>query len=455
VTQTHEKLKSYTVVPSAALSDFPLVAFFGADYANGDEDIGGRISNVDELRFYTADGTLITNWISENLTLSGSPQRLHGTALVVHPSLLSSALTTDTQLRVRYGGTPPGSGGPSSALSLSGLVGWWLLESTSCADRSGNGNDGTAEGSLSTGAGKIGTACVFDGDAAALDLGSISSSDPLALAGQSMWISVWLKPTLTGDGFQRIFDKSSGGLGANGYWAHIDNTNPTYGLAFGAALAYCARTATKPASGAWSHISFEASHGANGRIYVNGTEVPAYTEQNPLAIPSVTADAHIGTWNHSTGREYSGDMDDLRVYSRMPATGERAYIVAQGNSPGTWGAEQVYGTTISCTTAAVSVSGLAATISAGTTISCTTAAVSVSGLAATISTGTTISCTTAAVSVSGLTAAISVGTADGISYCSLTFAGETDCTFALDDETDCSLAFAGETTLQLAFAGDD
>jgi hypothetical protein len=81
------------------------------------------------------------------------------------------------------------------------------------------------------------------------------------------------------------------------------------------------------------------------------------------------------------------------------------------------------GTTISCTTAAVTLAGLSADIASGTTISCTTAAVTLAGLSADIASGSTISCTTAAVTLAGLSAGVAAGSTISCTTAAVTLAG--------------------------------
>ena len=65
----------------------------------------------------------------------------------------------------------------------------------------------------------------FDGTDEFIDLGS--QDGDLRLSGSNGAIIAWIKPTLTGDDFQRIVDKSDGGNGSNGYALFINNGNVT------------------------------------------------------------------------------------------------------------------------------------------------------------------------------------------------------------------------------------
>lgn len=65
------------------------------------------------------------------------------------------------------------------------------------------------------------------------------------------------------------------------------------------------------------------------------------------AIKNGTARLGTGALLGSAGKTpalYSAvTVDDLRVLSRLPATGEIAYYVSQVNNPGTWGPELATG----------------------------------------------------------------------------------------------------------------
>jgi len=96
-----------------------------------------------------------------------------------------------------------------------GLSGTSLLNS---ADGINNGtNVGTTDGTT----GYVGTARVFDGAANHIDLGSITSDNPLMMANSNVTISTYFQPNFSGDEYQRIVDKSNAGTLLNGYGMYL------------------------------------------------------------------------------------------------------------------------------------------------------------------------------------------------------------------------------------------
>jgi hypothetical protein len=194
-------------------------------------------------------------------------------------------------------------------------------------DTSGNNKDGTPSGGITHGAvGKLGSALSFDGDDDYVELGSIASGDPLMLDNTDMTISMWIKPTLTGDDYQRLIDKSTSGGGAGGY-SFIVRSDGTL-LVWVDSAQYVGSTFTLEPN-VWQHVAWTHLESGLPKLYVNGAEL-TYDVQNIATIPETTANMRIGTWNHTTGREYSGLMDEVGVWTRALSATEVSDIYQRG-----------------------------------------------------------------------------------------------------------------------------
>ena len=160
-------------------------------------------------------------------------------------------------------------------------------------------------------AGISGSALEFDGDDNFVDLGLIEGGHPLQLRSGGT-VMGWFNQR-DGDGGQRILDKSDGIAGTNGYSliAHTDDRSivlTVNGSVF----------RTSPGVyefEEWTHVVGVIQVDIY-EIYVDGNLEPAsFWRGNVQLPPNHETSMRIGTWNHSTGREFNGFLDDIRVYN--------------------------------------------------------------------------------------------------------------------------------------------
>jgi hypothetical protein len=198
-----------------------------------------------------------------------------------------------------------------------GLAGHWTFDSewsseTLAYDRSGNNNDGILHGGLSLSDMTEGIkrkALDFDGDNDFVDIGSINSANSLMLNNSDATIVVWFNKKPGGDRWQRIVDKSTNSSATNGYSIALDNTN---GYAIMADNTYRAKgTITYDV---WHH--FAGIYNNNGDAEIHLDTIILSSTLNIPNIPDVEANMRIGSWNHSTKREFGGLLDDVRIYAR-------------------------------------------------------------------------------------------------------------------------------------------
>ena len=156
----------------------------------------------------------------------------------------------------------------------------------------------------------------FDGGDDEIDLGSITSSNPISLAGQTtVTIEIWCNPTGgAGDRWQRVIDKSDSGSGANGYSIWVsDQGSKVIGFGIDGVNVINNYTDSTLEFGEWNHIVFTKD--GNTNKYYRNTSVKN-TTTTAATIPSDTTNAKIGTWNHTTGREFKGKIASIRIYTK-------------------------------------------------------------------------------------------------------------------------------------------
>ncbi|HUC31405.1 MAG TPA: LamG-like jellyroll fold domain-containing protein [Candidatus Paceibacterota bacterium] len=212
------------------------------------------------------------------------------------------------------GGTDPELYEKGSNLSLPtarGLVGYWPFNEgtgTIANDISGNGNNGTWNGSLTAGSyyttGKVGPwAGTFDGtdDYLALTNNDLTSS----LSGEQITVLAWVNPVQTSKNDLLSFNGNynffapGNRLGSN-YISYWDSTN---GWQHGNNIY---------PMGSWSYIGFT----------INGTALTFYGNGNPdgtgtVAPFTVSTSTPIRIGLSNAGEYAAGLFDDIRVYDRV------------------------------------------------------------------------------------------------------------------------------------------
>lgn len=207
---------------------------------------------------------------------------------------------------------------PGPEFVTDGLVAHWDAGNTSSYPGSGtdwfdltaNGNDGVlTNGPVYSSVG--GDHIEFDGDNDYVELGSIDSSNPLSLFGSTaLSIEIWLNPETSGDDFQRIFDKNTAGASIGGYGVY---TRPSLGQ-FVFNINGTSVVHTPSSFAGWKQIVWKRSSSNSITFVLNTLDTPVGSLAT--SIPSTTASARIGSWSHSTGREFKGKIGCVRIYNK-------------------------------------------------------------------------------------------------------------------------------------------
>lgn len=221
-------------------------------------------------------------------------------------------------------GIPLSDSGSSDTFDMTDNVVLYHLDGNA-NDTSGNTQSGTEVGSPTYTAGQIGQAISLDG--ATGQYISVANSPVVTIAG-NMSISAWVNMDLTGDGFQRIVGKATGGSGSGGYALYV-NTNGQPRVAFGGTQTTAAATGLITAS-TWHHV-VGTWDGSTARVYVDGVLVDSLTSGSGPG--SSTADLHIGADPAFPGtRDFKGLLDEVAIWSRTLSALEikAAYLMGSG-----------------------------------------------------------------------------------------------------------------------------
>jgi len=215
----------------------------------------------------------------------------------------------------------------------SGLVGHWTFDgkdcgATYCIDKSGSGNTGTSTSKQAT-VGKIGQAWAFDGSADSPMFVAHDSSLALTTAGT---VSIWAKSSGLQETLAGLVSKNSGTGAANGsyfmYW--YNNTNVNFIVSNGASFYNAAYDFSPIANTGWNHF-VGTWDGINVRLYINGKELAS----TPAAVSAQSLDIRLkiggATFDDGdTTSEFSGSLDDARIYNRALSAAEIAELYKLG-----------------------------------------------------------------------------------------------------------------------------
>ncbi len=157
----------------------------------------------------------------------------------------------------------------------------------------------------------------FDGDNDYIQFAansSIGGSDIISLYGKTTaTFEFWIAPDYTGDIFQRVLSKSNtGGGGVGGYALMLDSK--TFYLyidnGFGGPASTVDYT-TAAAAGEWIHVVVTRD-GNSYVIYENG--ISKNTNTATATFVNTASGLRLGSWIHSTAREYKGKLAVAGIY---------------------------------------------------------------------------------------------------------------------------------------------
>jgi hypothetical protein len=263
----------------------------------------------------------VTNALNPSVTWSALLGTITPEGLYTAPPNTGSSTLTDTVTATSI--QDPTKSATATVTVSSSLVGWWPLNEgtgTVAHDISGQGNDGTWRGTLSspTGThyttGEIGSAAgYFDGTDNSLTIGT----QPIYDFTGPFTISMWVNPA--NSYAEALADRE---YSNNGYLFVLYPSNPKLWLFAndGQKASSVSGEDGGPAVGVGVWMLFTAVYdGTNMSVYVNGTLSAQAPAINPSANDGILV---FGTPEHGGFGGFNGSLEDIRLYSRALSASE-------------------------------------------------------------------------------------------------------------------------------------
>ncbi|MDE2188657.1 MAG: LamG domain-containing protein, partial [Patescibacteria group bacterium] len=193
----------------------------------------------------------------------------------------------------------------------SGLVDWWKMDDGAgaiAADSAGSNNLNLSDTSWSVG--KIGGALTFGQN----DSRATTSSDLIGTGDAT--VCAWYNTTSTAAGPLLLSDsRFSIGLSiSNTFQVSNDGTQGLFSAI------------DSVSANSWNHICVTRASSGLDTIYINGIQSSSGTPGTPTTGVNLTVGGH--PW--LGGQEWSGSLDDVRIYNRILSSAEVASIYAEG-----------------------------------------------------------------------------------------------------------------------------
>ena len=265
----------------------------------------------------------VTNALNPSVTWSALLGTITPEGLYTAPSNTGTSTLTDTITATSI--QDPTKSATAAVIVSLGLVGWWPLNEgtgTVAHDMSGQGNNGTWRGTLSslTGThyttGKIGSAAgYFNGNDNSLTIGT----QPVYDFTGPFTISMWINPASLNWPAGILARENSNNGGNNGYLLvlypyNLSPNNPKLCIeANDGTENACVAGVGVVGVGVWSLLT-TVYDGTNMSLYVNGT-LSAQTA-SALNPPANNGSLVFGTPEQGGFGSFNGSLEDIRLYSR-------------------------------------------------------------------------------------------------------------------------------------------
>jgi len=210
----------------------------------------------------------------------------------------------------------------------SGLVGYWsfngpTISGTQVYDQSGNYATGTmsgANGLPKPVAGVSGQALKFDGVDDYIDLGASSTLKPTT----SITISFWAKPSNIATDYSRFIDNEGA---STGYVIAQGVTDGTINVRIGGTLLLNVGSIS---NNVWQQIT-AVYDGSNVILYQGGSYVTQTPKTGSIDYTGST-DTFLGRISSSNTNNFSGSIDEVRVYNRALTPDEIRHLYVSGQA---------------------------------------------------------------------------------------------------------------------------
>jgi hypothetical protein len=205
-------------------------------------------------------------------------------------------------------------------------VGMWTLNEgrgTVAHDFSGHHDDGSLEGLAQWTRGRFQDGVAFNGTAAAIDVPDSPTLEPGTVS-----VSAWVNSSASPGAYKYIVAKGANGCLAASYSLY---TGANGGLEFYVASNQGLTWTLSPEAGqsVWNgqwHNVVGTYDGSSVRLYVDGRQVGSGTpDSEPIAYRLPTSnDLQIGDYPGCAGLDFSGSIDEVKLFNRALAPWEVA-----------------------------------------------------------------------------------------------------------------------------------
>lgn len=183
----------------------------------------------------------------------------------------------------------------------------------------------TFPGSIDTG----GVVVDFSGSAGddRIDLGAVAVGNPLTLRATPFSFTTAYTNRANTTTHPRVFDKSDGGNSANG-WAYYHRGgagNEVWFQGDGANWEWdeAEHGITLPAPSTW--VTVNGITTTSNELFVNGVSKGGSSTTDTMLFSTVTTNAAIGNWNHTTGRQWDGEIYFIDLHQGRILTDAEAW----------------------------------------------------------------------------------------------------------------------------------
>jgi hypothetical protein len=205
---------------------------------------------------------------------------------------------------------------PMAVLDAS-LVGHWTFDATDISgttvyDRSGNGHNGTMQGTPTVNAGKIGNGLEFGGHGSGdrVSLGSSASLNPGAFT-----LVSWVSPGIVSGSYGYIYSNSRDCCGSYNGIDFVIHSNKLRGRIWNSTAIVKASVGSIGDNSGWHQATYSYD-GATIKLYINGVFDSQVSTGLGVGSPA-SYDSYIGTMGHGAGTyTIDGILDDVRIYNR-------------------------------------------------------------------------------------------------------------------------------------------
>ncbi len=199
-------------------------------------------------------------------------------------------------------------------------------------DRSGGGNTGTLTNTPTKTIGKIGQALSFTGADSGtnqyvnIPSATLTSTDNFT----ALTLCAWIKPGDQINQFPVIITKHSTFFTSWDLYLEDGGTGP-HGFGTSAWGNYVSSSSAPLVQGVWAHIcGVQAGQNASTyTLYYNGTDITGTPNGTGARSSDTGGDVSIGTFDASSW-QYTGSIDEVRVYNRALSAAEVATLYNQG-----------------------------------------------------------------------------------------------------------------------------